>query len=280
MNLTQLWGKANVLAEYLPGGGKEARTVNLTCESESLTLPITPWRFSVQTSQNNKFIDILDSGEMLNFGNQKLKRLKMSCFFPNLDRHSNHKYIVGDRLNPGECIALIVKWKESKKPVRVIITESEINLMMAINEFNYQEKDGSRDVYFDLTFAEYRELNTPAANNEKAISDSGLKDRPSETVSQTTEQVNQAGSTVTKESQGTISELSGCCQSPIGSQEKMTNQGQSAVKGISKARDVLEASKAAYGDFKKLQNLKDVNTLLHVGLSNVRRSLNGQPLKV
>ena len=181
MKLTNLWGKANLIASYLLGDVKDYRKVILSCESEKLTLPVTPWRYDVTTSQNNKVVDILDFGEALLFGNAKLKQLKFTCFFPNQDRHQNHKYVVGDKFSPSECIDQLTKWKESKKPVRVIITDSPVNLMMGIMNFRWYEKDGSRDIWYDISFNEYKDLNTPPANNDKEINtETGLKERPTE----------------------------------------------------------------------------------------------------
>ena len=144
-----------------------------------MTLPVTPEKYQVTTAQGNKTYTILDAGEVLVFGNQKLKTLKFAGFFPAL-KHE-YSFVVGDRKEPSDCIALIGKWKESKSPVRVIITDSPVNLMMAIMEFDLEEKDGTRDIYYKLSFKEYRELNTPQANNEKVIEQlTGLRERPEE----------------------------------------------------------------------------------------------------
>lgn len=53
--------------------------------------------------------------------------------------------------------------------------------MMGLKEFTYREQDGSRDIYYKLSFVEYKELNTPSANNEKQIDETtGLKKRTDE----------------------------------------------------------------------------------------------------
>lgn len=155
------------------------RFVILKCQDETLVLPVTPSRYQITTAQQNKTYDILDFGEALIFGNAKLKRLKFSGFFPQL--YHGYPFIVGDRKNPQVCVEQIIKWKESKQPVRVIITDSPVNLMMAIMNFDYEEKDGSRDIYYKLSFTEFKDLNTPPANNDREIDDaSGLRDRPDE----------------------------------------------------------------------------------------------------
>ena len=285
MKFTTLWSNANVLASYLLGGDGEYRTFKLSCEGEEITLPVTPWKYSVTTAQNNKVVDILDSGEALLFGNIKLKTLKFSCFFPNQERHEGHKFLVGDNYSPNECVDQILKWKESKKPVRVIITDSSVNMMMAIMTFNYNEKDFSGDVWYEISFTEYRELNTPAANNDKEVNEeTGLKERPTETQESISTSINNQANVVrerqTNRNGGFCTTMTDGIQAPHGCLGKMSNASQATLKGICNARDILEVSKAAYGTFKQLQTLKDKNVIEHLAIDSVRTDLQGGAFKI
>ncbi len=212
MNFSQILDAASF------SGGR--RQFVLSSNNERLVLPVTPWKYQVTTAQDNKTVDILDTGEALIFGNPKLKRLKFSCFFPAL-RHK-YPFVVGAELETSECIALLEKWKTSKQPVRVIITDSSINLQMAVMDFNYSEKDGSRDVDYTLNLTEYRELNVAQSNNTKIIDDTtGLRNRPA--AERTAAQI-----------------------------------GFQVEKG---AVDVLEASKIAYGNFGSLSTFLSKNNI-------------------
>ena len=285
LKLSNLWGKANLIASFLLSGKGDYRKVILSCENEKLTLPVTPWKYTVTTSQNNKVVDILDFGEALLFGNSKLKQLKFTCFFPNQDRHKNHKYVVGDKYSPAECIDQLTKWKEAKKPIRVIITDSPVNLMMGIMNFEWYEKDGSRDIWYDISFDEYKDLNTPPANNDKKVDEeTGLKSRPTETQSSVSSAVNNQSNIINckqgRDIQGIPIKITGGIQAPNGCFGNMTNQAQAAIKGISNARDILEVSKAAYGTFKHLRTLTDKNNLMHLALINVRNGLQGKAFQI
>lgn len=185
MRITNPWG----LSETSDSGNY--RKVTISCNNKTLILPVTPWKYQVTTSQNNKVVDILDFGEALLFGNSRLKKLKFSCFFPNQERHEGHKFVIGDTYTPAECIDMIIKWKEAKKPVRVIITDSPVNLMMGIMEFSYHEKDGTRDIWYEISFTEYKKLNTPTANNDSTVNpDTGLKERPTDSQDDIEDQIN------------------------------------------------------------------------------------------
>ena len=225
MNFNLIIGNGNVLENWIGGGVREYRTMILSVDEEKLTLPVTPWKFSVQTEQDNKIVDILDFGENLIFGNTKLKKLKVNCFLPKMSH--NYNFVVGDNRDPDECIDLITKWKEGKTPVRVIITDSVVNWMMGVESFDYREKDGSRDVYYEIKLVESREWNVPSANYAKQIdSSSGLKDR--HTLGLTT--LEQSG-------------------------------------WISKGLDLLDKSKSAYGNFSSLSIFKEKNSISRLSSS-------------
>lgn len=177
MDLNNIIGAGSILENLLSGGVKTYRVAVLQSGENRLVLPVTPWKYSVSTAQNNKVIDILDSGEMLLFGNPRLQKLKVSCFFP--AKFHEYSFVVGDTdIDALECVDLMKNWKENKTPIRVIITESPVNIMMAIQRFDYNERDGSKDIYFSLEFIEHKEFNVPASNYNKSVDEqTGLKVR-------------------------------------------------------------------------------------------------------
>lgn len=224
MNFNQILGTGSVMENFIGGGIREFRTMILELDEERLVMPVTPWKYSVQTEQNNKIVDILDFGENLIFGNTKLKKFKVSCFFPKMSHE--YTFVVGDNRDPDECIDLITKWKEGKTPIRVIVTDSVINWMMAIDSFDYREKDGSKDVHYEASFIETREFNVPSANFQRQVNEtSGLKER-------------------------TVLGLTAATQS----------------SWISKGLDLLDMSKSAYSNFYSLSKFKTANGLSRLSL--------------
>lgn len=227
-NLFHIWNEVNSIGSYLLGGSVADRSqIVLSCDGERFVIPVTPKTYKVQTEQNNRVIDIIDTGEAQLFGNPRLRKLSFSCFFP----QPSHEYpfIVGDDIAPTECVEKLIKWKEGKKPVRVIITNSPVNLMMAIKSFDYREQDGSRDIYYDLSLIEWRDLNTLPANNDKQVEEkTGLKKRPT---------------------------------------DRPVSKTAQAVK---RSRDILEASKRAYGKVQYWRNIANANGLKNLALKSAR----------
>lgn len=184
-------GRALNVLSYINGGtGSSYRTFTLTCEDEKFTLPVTPWEYTVTSGQMNKVVSITQVGEALVFSNPKLRTLRFSCFFPSLDHE--YPFVVGDEKEPSACIELLTKWKESKKPVRVVISDSPVNMSMAIMNLEYSERDGTRDVYYSLELTEYKELTIKNANENKQIQETtGLKERQSDKAQATEAKVYQ-----------------------------------------------------------------------------------------
>lgn len=228
MSFLSMWNAFNNIGSYLLGGVGDKRQIILSCNDDKFVIPVTPRTYKVQTEQNNRVVDIIDYGEAQLFGNPKLVRLSFSCFFP--QPLHNYPFVVGDAMSPSECVEKIINWKESKQPVRVIITNSPVNLMMAIKSFDYQERDGSRDIYYDLNFIEWKDLNTPLANNEKQIEEkTGLKQRPT------------------------------------------TRTASKAAEAIKRSRDIVEASRRAYGKVQYWRAIANKNSLKNLALRNLRQ---------
>jgi nucleoid-associated protein YgaU len=119
-------------------------------------LPITPPRFELSNPHINKVININDLGDINLIGKRGLSEISIESFFPK----QNYYFCKVTPLDPQDYIDMILKWKNSSKPIRLIITDTSINIAVSIEEFLYGVKDGSGDVYFTLNLREYRFLKT------------------------------------------------------------------------------------------------------------------------
>ena len=66
---------------------------------------------------------------------------------------------------------MLKRWKESGRPMRLIVTQSPINYAMAIESLTYREEDGTGDVYFSLELKEYKFIK--AATQQKQTTANG-----------------------------------------------------------------------------------------------------------
>lgn len=145
--------------------------------SEVLELPWPLQEHSISNPHNTYSFDTINSGEVLAIGKKKLRTLTISSFFPVKPYPFLFSQIFPE---PSVCIEMINKWRLSGKPIRVAIMDTDINLAMAIESFDYGKEngDGSGDVAFTLTLKEYSYLNVE--RSKKPSKKGVLKDRPRE----------------------------------------------------------------------------------------------------
>lgn len=128
---------------------------------ERLRLPVIPSSFEVNIPHQNTTVNINQLGEINLIGKTGLMSMTIESFFPN-QQYSFCLY--RDFQKPYEYIKQLLKWKESGRPIRVIVTGTPINYAMAIESLTYSEVDGTGDVYFSLELKEYKFIKTPSSN--------------------------------------------------------------------------------------------------------------------
>ena len=124
---------------------------------ERLRLPVIPSSFEVNIPHLNTTVNINQLGEFNLIGKTGLMSMTIESFFPN-QQYSFCLY--RDFQKPYEYIKQLLKWKESGRPIRVIVTGTPINYAMAIESLTYSEVDGTGDVYFSLELKEYKFIKT------------------------------------------------------------------------------------------------------------------------
>lgn len=135
---------------------------------EVIKLPVIPSEIMIKSPQKNDIFESISMGELKLIGTKGLKAISLSSFFPVKDYP-----FLKDRTYKGfEYVNIIEKWRDNKKPLRLIITETNINIPITIDDFEYGINDGSGDVYYTLSISEYRyyELKTVAISQGTTIS--------------------------------------------------------------------------------------------------------------
>lgn len=121
--------------------------------TEKIQLPVPPAEFSISKAQGNETVTVENVGEINLIGKEKLSSISLSSFFP----AQKYQFVqVGNLLKPYEYTKIIDSFKISGKPIRLLITETDINDFFTIDSFEYGEKDGSGDVYFSISFKQYK----------------------------------------------------------------------------------------------------------------------------
>jgi nucleoid-associated protein YgaU len=126
-------------------------------DSDKLRLPCPPSNYSIKTANNNTTFVVEGLGEVNFIGKPKLTEIgSIESFFPkqNYDFAQYTGYP-----NPQDCANLIEKWRLNGKPIRYIITDTLVNILCSIENFECKEQDGTGDIYFTLELKEYKVIN-------------------------------------------------------------------------------------------------------------------------
>ena len=125
-------------------------------QAEAFEFPVLPGEVEIKESGNNKSHILQNIGEITVINRIKAPTLKLESFFPiNNSPYVTSKYL----LKPNEYIEKIKRWRDTGKPVRLVITGTSVDLSWActIEEFSYKEKAGAvGDIEYTISFKEYR----------------------------------------------------------------------------------------------------------------------------
>lgn len=156
---------------------KRVIEVTFNNREEGFVLPINPKTLEISEPNMNNRLNLLNVGEVNLIGNRGLRSISFSSFFPAKQSHFNR-----EEKEPIEYKNMLLRWKNSKRPVRLIISDLEINDAMAIQNVKFSMNEGESDIYYTIEFVEYRFLNVPnVIEEEKEVQDNGLKERPETT---------------------------------------------------------------------------------------------------
>lgn len=152
------------------------RTIELSYNNrrEAIRLPVNPKSVEIASPQLNQTVTLVELGEINLFGNRGLKSLTLESFFPG----SSSPFYPRASSSPQGYVSRLEKWKAGKKPVRLIITGTGVNLACAIERLACKYPEGDGDVYYTLELKEYRPLNVAPVAEQKSVGSSGLKPRP------------------------------------------------------------------------------------------------------
>lgn len=119
-------------------------------------LPVNPGAVLVDVPGRNESNEVVKLGEITQFASKGLRAVTFDCFFP---ATATHRMILNGStfLPPSDYAALIEKAMDDQKPVRLIITDTKINMLTSIESFNWSIVDSTGDVEYSITLKEYRE---------------------------------------------------------------------------------------------------------------------------
>jgi nucleoid-associated protein YgaU len=138
-------------------------------QKQRIQLPVNPPEIRVRSGYNWTKVSITQVGDYTIPAGHPMTTISLSSFLPRDYDSSYCEYT--DIPKPEDFIKKIAGWKESRTPIRLIVTGTWINYAMTIVGLEFWEQAGSPgDIYFQLDLQEYRfiALNRVQATTSKS----------------------------------------------------------------------------------------------------------------
>lgn len=129
---------------------------------ESIQLPVNPPALNISDGSSITTIDTIGIGEITIIGKRKPVEITLASFFPAEPGRYLHfikgmeKRDIPEIKAPYAYIEILKRWKEMEKDIRLIITDTPVNIPAVIENLTYGEEGGSRDVRYELQLREFR----------------------------------------------------------------------------------------------------------------------------
>ena len=130
----------------------------------ALQLPVKPTEFSVTVAHRNTVVNVIKLGDINLMGKTGLREIPISSFFPAKDYNFSNN---SGRKDPIACVNQLESWRNSGKPIRVIITDL-LNMEATIESFVWGERDATGDIYYTLALKEYKKIKTKTVTSNVA----------------------------------------------------------------------------------------------------------------
>lgn len=144
----------------------------------SLVMPVTPGSYQWSSGKRIETINISQLGDVYRPGG----RTRFYGSFDFLLPAQEYPWMEsGSRADPQYYLDRLNAWAADDKTVRMVITGTEINALVYIEEVTQLEKDGTGDRYASVTIREYSDLEATEVANPNAGTQNGS--RPTSTDS-------------------------------------------------------------------------------------------------
>ena len=124
-------------------------------QEEGFQIPVLPGEISITNDGNTSKYEISDGGEINVIKSPALADYSFSSIFPTFD----HPWTTDIVFEPSYYIDLILKWMETKRPIRFVFTgmSFDINEAVSIESFEWNEVAGSPGtIEYSLSLKQYR----------------------------------------------------------------------------------------------------------------------------
>jgi len=126
-------------------------------KDQKFYFPVNPEEVKITREKSFETVNILSLGEIDFAHGERIREISFSSFFPKVYDPSYCNY--PDIPDPQQAMQLLSSFMSSSKPLRLIISGTEVNVLVFVSAHSSTFKGGENgDVYFDITCRTWREV--------------------------------------------------------------------------------------------------------------------------
>ena len=129
---------------------------------EELIMPVTPPSFQVELGRLVEQVDMAGFGQVNLPGLEALFNEQQTFLLPSSERNYTQGGWTGA---PYDTVDKLVRWSMAGDVLRMIVTETPVNVAVLLPPVRYGQQDGTGDVYVTLTLRQHRELAAETVEN-------------------------------------------------------------------------------------------------------------------
>lgn len=136
-------------------------------DGDTLHFPVNPSEVTVTGEKGIETVNIIQLGEVdFPMGNKRTE-IQFSSFFC---RDYDPSYCQYPNIpNPEEAMEKLVNWRIAGKPIRLLVTDTPINILVLILRTSHRYVGGEPgDIYFEITMRQWQEVRV-RMSTEKAL---------------------------------------------------------------------------------------------------------------
>lgn len=161
---------------------------------ESLQLCMTPEEVKAQTETNFRTWNIIEKGEVKLPKGERLTQLSWSGLFPGANVLVHNFVSQSAWQSPQELVRTISRWREAGDKIKVLVTQTPINLDCYIKSFDYEMSGGQGNIKYEIDLIAAKEMKVMTVEE----ADAARQQREQEQAQQLQERakMNRTGETV------------------------------------------------------------------------------------
>ena len=154
----------------------KTRNILIITDDGQFELAVNPKQLVISGDNGDKTMELLNLGTVMVPGHRNPMKVTLQTFLP----ASDSPFYKGT--SPEKIISMIDKAKDGQRPIRMIVSGTDINHKFIINSTSNTYTEGQRDVSvtWGLTEDRMSSIKAVASESKMTDTDTGLNSRPGE----------------------------------------------------------------------------------------------------